>query len=213
MSLKINKRVLIHALAIYVLWTAWCILMVKWPSLFGDANLRAVVRVSVVLIPAIFYAFGNSGIWQDDFFLLRNNWKRGVLIGVLTVLAFLSVFFFSTSSSLRFQIPTGFAIWSNWILGSPLAEEMFFRGVALRELMNSAGTKKAVFLSAALFAALHLPWWIISGEKTGAAFVIGFLTMMAYGVVFAVLVTTTKSLWASLIPHWCNNFVAMATSA
>jgi membrane protease YdiL (CAAX protease family) len=202
-----------YAIAIYAFWTVWCILMVKQPSLFGEAALRAIVRVLVVLIPAVLYASGNRAILKDDFFLLRNNWKRGVFVGVSTVLAGWIVFFVSSSSTLRFQWPTGFAVWSNWILGSPLAEELFFRGVALREFLKSGGTTRAIFFSATLFAVLHLPWWIISGEKTGAALITGFFAMMAYGVVFAVLVTTTKSLWASLLPHWCNNFIAMATSA
>ena len=210
MSMKINKHVLIYALAIYVLWTAWCILMVKWPLLFGAPNIRAIVRVLVVLVPSILYARGKGATRKDDFCLLRHNWQKGVLAGVSTVLVYLMALYLTTAAPLRFHWPTGFATWGNWILGSPLAEELFFRGVVLRELLNSTVTKMAILGSATLFAVLHLPWWIISGEKTGTALRTGFLTMMVYGVVFAILVTTTKSLWASLIPHWCNNFVAMA---
>lgn len=208
-----SKRVFIYAGWMYALWMVWCLLMMRWPTLFGAANLRAVVRLSVVLVPALLYAYRYGGFPRSDYFRLKQNWFSGITAGLMLVLIFLLVVFRGVSFRLPVRLPGGFAIWTNWILGSPFAEELFFRGVALREFLTSEGPSRAIALSAILFVVLHLPWWIISGEKYGMALFSGGLAMLEYGVVFACLVTVTRSLWAALIPHWCNNFVAVVTNA
>jgi membrane protease YdiL (CAAX protease family) len=111
-----------------------------------------------------------------------------------------------------FHIPTGFAIWFNFILGSPLAEETFFRGVLLQELQRTMGITWATIVSAFAFALLHLPQWLILDHLWGIELLSSLATIFIYGIIFALFVNRTRSLWASLIPHWINNFILLTIS-
>jgi len=194
-------------------WTIWCCLMVAWPHVFGLPGIRAIARVSIVLLPALaFYLTGNREKSMLDYFQLREYWKRGVIVGAGVAILYFSIAWEARSDGgqITFHFPAGFAIWFNFILGSPLAEEAFFRGVLLQELQTRLGSTWAILLSAGAFALLHLPQWVILDNLVGADLLSSFTTIFVYGVVFAFLVTRTRSLWASLLPHWINNFILFA---
>ena len=66
----------------FAVWTLWCALMAFVGEPFTFPYLRAVVRVSAVLLPAIVYArFGISD--RDDFWAFRRNWQLGLLVGTI----------------------------------------------------------------------------------------------------------------------------------
>ncbi|MGB5047460.1 MAG: CPBP family intramembrane glutamic endopeptidase [Caldilineaceae bacterium] len=202
-----------YLLAVIAFWTGYCALMAAWPQLFDIPLLRALVRVSVVLVPAVLYYL--RGPRQEsfvDYFQLRPHWRKGLLVGGGVVLAYLLLGWLSgyRTNQSTFQIPQSFAVWFNFILGSPIAEETFFRGVLLKELSPLMGTARSIAVSSLAFALRHLPQWVILSHQSGLALLTSFATIFAYGVVFALLVTTTRSLWASLLPHWVNNFVALS---
>jgi uncharacterized protein len=80
----------------------------------------------------------------------------------------------------------------------PLAEELLFRGVIFRWLLEKLGFVLAALLSGALFGALHFGGgsdhiWVTS----------------AYGVVFAWLYFRTGSIWAPVFAHRTTNTVAL----
>ncbi len=202
-----------YLLAVIALWTGYCALMAAWPHLFDIPLLRALVRVSVVLVPALLYYL--RGPRQEpfvDYFQLRPHWRKGLLVGGGIVLAYLLLGWLSgyRVDQSTFQIPHGFAVWFNFILGSPVAEEAFFRGVLLKELSPAIGTARSIAVSSLAFALLHLPQWVLLSDQSGLAMLASFATIFAYGIVFALLVAATRSLWASLLPHWVNNFVALS---
>lgn len=202
-----------YLFAIIALWTGYCALMATWPQLFDIPALRALVRVSVVLVPAVLYYL--RGPRQEsfvDYFQLRPHWRKGLLVGGGIVLAYLLLGWLSgyRVDQSTLQIPQSFAVWFNFILGSPIAEEAFFRGVLLKELSPVIGTARSIGVSSLAFALLHLPQWVLLSDQSGLALLASFATIFAYGVVFALLVTATRSLWASLLPHWVNNFVALS---
>ena len=70
-------------------------------------------------------------------------------------------------------------------------EEMIFRGIALHGYSH-LGRKKAILISAFLFALLHM-----NLQQAAYAFVLGS--------VFAFFVQRTGSIFASLLPHFCIN--------
>ncbi|MFO1019651.1 MAG: CPBP family intramembrane glutamic endopeptidase [Planctomycetales bacterium] len=50
-------------------------------------------------------------------------------------------------------------VWVNVLIGSPLAEEILYRGVVYRVLRRSRSRIVSAVISAAWFAVVHLPWW------------------------------------------------------
>ena len=65
----------------------------------------------------------------------------------------------------------------------------------------------AVLASALLFASIHLPYWWMAGEKTGADLALNLASMFGYGVLFAGLFQWSGSLWAPLVCHGLNNLL------
>ncbi|MFK7801995.1 MAG: lysostaphin resistance A-like protein [Anaerolineae bacterium] len=196
-------------------WLIWCLLMMAWPQAFAIPDLRAIVRVLIVFIPAIaFYSTGDQKQRFLYYFLLREHWLRGVLVG-----AGIALLYFGVDWGLNledrlgtFIFPAGFVIWFNFILGSPLAEELFFRGMFLHELKVHLNPIWATVISALAFAMLHVPQWLFLSDQTGIEILSSFVSIFIYGVLFAVLVIWTKSLWASIVPHWINNFMLLTVS-
>lgn len=203
------KRVLQWFAVPLVLWTIWCGLMKAWPVPFALPLPRAIVRVSVLLLPALWWSRDVSG---GDALHLRQHWRRGLLVGIVTALLwFVPLCCYRLyAGGYVWRTPSSGAVWLNWILGSPFAEEVFFRALLLRELLSSASTAVAVFISALLFALFHLPYWVISGELQGWPLVASLGAVFGYGLVFAALFLFTKSLWGSFIPHAANNLVAQS---
>jgi membrane protease YdiL (CAAX protease family) len=93
------------------------------------------------------------------------------------------------------------AVWLNYIILSPLAEELLFRRMAVDVLCQQYRSKMGIVFSAGLFSVFHWPWWILSGEQSLLTFVSLSATLFIYGLVFGFLYRTTGSLWAPLIPH------------
>ncbi|MCB0037385.1 MAG: CPBP family intramembrane metalloprotease [Anaerolineales bacterium] len=203
----------IYSLVVIGFWTIWCLLMVEWPQIFALPSVRAIARVSIVFVPAmIFYLRGNYENSIFDYFLLRKNWVQGVIFGVGIATLYFSLGWLVNGDTRQsaFHFPTGFSIWVNFILGSPLAEEAFFRGVLLQELRTAMGTTLATVVSAFAFTLLHLPQWLILDNLFGVELLSLSLTIFTYGIIFAIFVNLTQSLWASLLPHWINNFILQA---
>jgi len=74
----------------------------------------------------------------------------------------------------------------------PLVEEMFFRGFMYSAIKKRLGVLAAAVLSAVVFSLLH-------------ANIVGFLPIMALGVLLAYLYETTGSLVASMTVHILHN--------
>ncbi|QDT50391.1 CAAX amino terminal protease self- immunity [Symmachiella dynata] len=194
----------------FAAWTLWCVLMAFVGEPFSLPLLRALVRVLVVLIPALAYVHFVVKD-REDFWAFRHNWRQGLLVGtVLSSLFFVMIV--AQNSGQIFSLPVGFAVWFNFIIVSPLVEEMMFRRVILEHLKSVTSTSRAILLESLLFSLLHLPWWFLSGEPQGVALGSALVSLFVYGVVFSVAVHYTKSIWAALLPHWINNLVILSFS-
>ncbi len=190
----------------FLLWTLWSLLMANVGAPFSIPLVRALVRVGVVAIPALLFLRGDTDA-PDRTLGFTLHWKRGVTVGLAVVLLHLTIV------SLRYPLtqlvmPTTVAVWVNYILFSPVAEELLFRRVAVSVLAARFGTTGGILLSSLLFSLFHLPWWLISGEVTGLALVSTLVTLFGYGIGFALLYSFTNSLWASVLPHCVNNLIA-----
>lgn len=82
---------------------------------------------------------------------------------------------------------------------APIVEEIIFRGILLRGLLNHGMTPVwAILLSSIIFGAVHLNPWQFVGA--------GFL-----GAIFAFVYYKTKSLWLCIFLHALNNGISFFT--
>lgn len=85
-------------------------------------------------------------------------------------------------------------------VAAPIGEELFFRGFVFNLLRHRLGPAPAVWLSAGLFALLHIS-------------VKNFLPILVIGVLLAWLYMRTGSLWSCVVMHGTFNFLsALAAS-
>lgn len=87
------------------------------------------------------------------------------------------------------------------VVAAPLVEEIVFRGVLLSGLARRLPVGWAVFISALLFGAIHLPdfkfaWYPVPG-------------LVMLGLAAGWLRVRSKSLWPAITLHATNNFVAV----
>lgn len=78
---------------------------------------------------------------------------------------------------------------------APVAEELVFRGVLFRKWRRTLGPVKGLLLSSALFGVLH------GGTM---------LPLAISGLSFALLYTSTRTLWAPILAHILNNSFSVA---
>lgn len=83
---------------------------------------------------------------------------------------------------------------------APLAEELLFRGVFVRGLNERLGIVATAVISGFIFSAYHLD-------------PVGFLPRFEIGIVLAVVVWKSGSLWPVIAAHAANNALAMVLSA
>ncbi len=87
--------------------------------------------------------------------------------------------------------PFGVMLFFMAVLG-PFVEEILFRGLLYRGYRKDAGARKAVWLSALLFALMHLNF-----NQAMYAFVIG--------IALALLMEATDSIWSTVVCHMVFN--------
>lgn len=83
---------------------------------------------------------------------------------------------------------------------APLAEELLFRGVLVRGLNERLGIIATAVISGFIFSAYHLD-------------PVGFLPRFEIGIVLALVVWKSGSLWPVIAAHMANNALAMALMA
>jgi uncharacterized protein len=78
-----------------------------------------------------------------------------------------------------------------------IGEEILFRGIIQRKIFSKIHhTHLAIWLSAALFSAIHLQFY-------------GFLPRMLLGAMFGYLYVWSSSLWIPILAHFVNNAVTV----
>lgn len=91
------------------------------------------------------------------------------------------------------------------LFAAPLVEEMFFRGVVFTWWREKTNLVTAVVVSSAAFSLIHFYFLLIPG----AAGWIASGQVFLLGVLAAVLVIWTRSLWPSIVAHFGYNMMAV----
>lgn len=84
------------------------------------------------------------------------------------------------------------------VIGAPIAEELFFRGLLLRAFEKRFDTRWAVVASSVVFGATHFQF-------------LQFPALTAAGLVFAWLVVRFDNLWAAVVGHMAFNLVTVVS--
>lgn len=89
------------------------------------------------------------------------------------------------------------------VVGAPLVEELFFRGLLLRSLQRRFSTAVAIGLSAVAFGLAH-------GSTLGAdAVILVMVSLTAFGAVLALLATRTGRLGPGIMAHAFFNLITI----
>lgn len=192
----------------FAVWTLWALLLVRYPALNEGGILRAVVRVAVWIVPTCLFIRFVEGPPVLGRLGFEKNKGKGVMFGFLGFLVLAAVIGVQHGGRFsHFAPPTDPATWLNAIVSAPIAEELLFRGLVFRLLLEHLAVWSALAASALLFALIHLPYWWLSGAASPAGLVLRLGSIFAYGVFFALLYRWSGSLIAPLICHMLNNLV------
>lgn len=88
------------------------------------------------------------------------------------------------------------------ILGAPLVEELFFRGLFLRSAQRRLGTTGAVFATSIVFGLVHIP------DRAAFGLALAFAPPFFLGLVLAFLAVRTGRLGSSVVAHMSVNALA-----
>jgi len=88
-------------------------------------------------------------------------------------------------------------------VGTPIVEELFFRGLFLRSAARRLGTPLGVVVSSLVFGLLHFQGGLASG-----LFIV--VVTASYGALFAVLAVWSRRLGPSIVAHALVNGVGVA---
>jgi membrane protease YdiL (CAAX protease family) len=201
---------LIYLIIFHVFWGYGFVFWIyPWMKSFGEATLiyalvNWTIRSLVWVLPVFLYLRYIDHVSPVDYLKLKQNWKRGIIIGlVLSVINFFG-------STLRFGIPQPdpHSLTWNSVIGTSFLigffEEIPYRGFILQKLSERYGFWIAALVSSLLFLGIHLPGWIslhlIKIESVISVFIFGFA--------LALIFRYSKSLWAPIVTHSLNDFIA-----
>jgi len=170
----------------------------------GYALVNVSIRLAVWVLPVFLYLIYVDGVNPVEYLKLKQNWKRGVILGI--VLSAINFF----GSMIRFGVPHPTAqslTWNSVVSTSILIgfiEEIPYRGFMLQKFSERYGIWIATLVSSILFLAIHLPGWI----SLHLLKVSSVVSVFVFGLVMAIVFRYAKSLWAPIITHSTNDFMA-----
>lgn len=143
--------------------------------------------------------------------------KKWVLYLVVTTLFLCTIVAYETISGSKQLSPLQLSslITINGILFfivSPLVEEILFRGLILKELMEFMQNTSANIVTSLLFVGIHLPFWISNGGFT-QALLASCIGIFIFSFFAGWLYQKSASIWPSAIAHIANNLVASSLVA
>jgi len=87
------------------------------------------------------------------------------------------------------------------LLGMVVLEELVWRGLVLRELVDRLGRGRAIGLSGLLYSAAQAPTLVTLGDPVAGPNPLLALAALGCGLIWAYLAATSERLWSSLVSH------------
>jgi hypothetical protein len=202
---------LVYLASFHAFWMgAFVFGIYPWMQSLGDTSLRYALiniclRLLVWVLPVFIYLYFVDHVDPLAYLKLKENWKRGLLIGLGLALLIL------LGSLLRYGIPhPGIPLftWNSFLSSSFLIgfiEEIPYRGFILPKFEERLGFWRATLITSVLFVGMHLPGWISLHLLTAY----NVLFVFAFGVVMAIVYKVGKSLWGPIVAHSLNDFISV----
>lgn len=154
------------------------------------------------MLPVFLYLRYVDRVHPCVYLKLKHHWLRGILIG----LGFSAlIFLLSLAQHGLPHLRGGLLTWNSVLSTSLLigfVEEVPYRGFVFQKLCDWMSRKSAIAISSLLFVIIHLPGWLSLHLLTIRIALFVFM----FGVLMAVLLLWSKSLWAPVVSHSLNDF-------
>jgi uncharacterized protein len=200
-----------YVLVFFIVWsTLWVRGVYPWAvRRLGDttlayASVNLAFRYAIWVLPVFLYLRRVDHVDPVEYLRLRLHWKRGLAVGIVLagVNFMLAVW--------RFGLPNLRAAYITWnsVLSTSILigffEEIPFRGFMLQKLEERFAFWIAATISSVLFVGIHVPGWVLL--RTLSAPDVAFI--FVFGMIMAIVFRFSKSLWAPIIAHSLNDFIA-----
>jgi len=154
------------------------------------------------VLPVFAYLHYVNGVSACSYLKLRTNWRRGVVVALIfSALNFALLLAQHGRPSFRSEALTWNSVLSTSLLIG-FVEEIPYRGFILQKLNEWFSFTSAAILSSLLFVAIHLPGWFLLHLFNVRLAVFIFV----FGLLMALLLRYSRSLWAPIISHSLNDF-------
>ena len=195
-----------YLVAFHGLWIVWPFVLYPRLQAVGDrtlayAALNLSFRFLFWVAPVFAYLRYVDRVNPLEYLKLTKNVRRGVMVAIaLTVINVIGTY-------ARFgppQLSLHRVTW-NSILGTSFLvgfiEEIPYRGFMLQKFGERMNDWLANLITSLLFLTIHLPGWIaLHTLRADAA-----ITIFVFGVIMAIAVRYSRSLWASIVTHSAND--------
>lgn len=200
-----------YVVLFFAAWTSvWVRAVYPWAVRnLGEATLayalvNLLFRFAIWVFPVFWYLRVVDCVDPFEYLRLRSHWRRGVAAGLLVSIAnfFCNVLRFGWPH----PHPANF-IWNSMLSTSILIgvfEEIPFRGFMLRKLEERFSFWTAATISSVLFVGIHVPGWMLLGTFN----VLIAIFIFVFGMIMALLLRWSKSLWAPIVAHSLNDFIS-----
>jgi len=204
-----NRRAdpfLSYVSAFHLAWVAWPFVVYPQLTAIGEATLTyALLNISLRLLvwvaPVVFYLSQVDHVDPVEYLRLSAHRRRGIAVALIVTALNL------VGSVVRFGVPhpTPQSLTWNSVLGTSFMvgfiEEIPYRGFMLRKFTERIGTWPAILITSLLFVSIHVPGWValhlLSVDRAVSIFI--------FAVTMSLIVTYSRSLWASIIAHSAND--------
>ena len=197
---------LAYVVAFHLLWIAWPLVLYPRLQTVGDgtftyALFNLTFRFLFWIAPVFLYLRYLDHVNPLDYLKLTRHVRRGILVAiVLTAINVIGTYARFGAPHLSLHRVT----W-NSVLGTSFAvgfiEEIPYRGFMLQKFSEHMNFWLANLITSLLFLTIHLPGWIVLHAFNAAAAVSVFIL----GIIFAVAVKYSGSLWSSILAHSAND--------
>jgi CAAX protease family protein len=199
----------VYVIAFHLAWAAWPYFVYPRLIALGTTTLTYAllhlgIRLLVWVAPVLLYLRYVDHVEPLEYLKLTRHVRRGIAVAIaLTILNFLGML-------VRFGLPhpSMQSVTWNSVLGTSFLvgfiEEIPYRGFMLQKFAERTGFWMANLITALLFLAVHVPGWMaLHTLRAGTA-----ASIFVFGVVMAIALNYSESLWAPIVTHSANDFLS-----
>jgi len=216
---KLPLRVFsIYVLMFFAVWSVRALILIRVDESIQSSLWKNVFSNTIKFLIWVVPVFVTLGVWRirplNYLKLSTPINKRGLLVSIIVVTVWLSLVIIGESmisgKSMASMLSQRSSDWLSMLAGvslSPVSEEILFRGFFLNRLNESFSFWMANSISALLFAAAHMPYWL-SRNGLSAHVIKDILNVFLLGCLFGWVMKKSNSLWPAIGAHIANNFLS-----